>query len=106
MPTRVQVWNDSVAAYDMGDLAAQWFSDFLGQRLRLVRFDIEQKRLSDPRWTAGHEAQTQFADGFALLVVSRASLDELNRRLAAGGTAAVDVRRFRPNIVLDGHRRA
>ena len=29
-PTRVRVWKDEVAAYDMGDLAAQWFSDFLG----------------------------------------------------------------------------
>ena len=28
-------------AYDMGDIAAQWFSDFLGQQLRLVRFDPE-----------------------------------------------------------------
>jgi uncharacterized protein YcbX len=101
-PTRARVWDDWVAAYDMGDLAAQWFSDFLGRPLRLVRFDIEQPRLSDPGWTAGHDAQTQFADGFALLVVSRAALEELNQRLSASGTAPVDVRRFRPNIVLDG----
>ena len=39
-PTRVQVWKDEVAAWDMGDVAAQWFSDFLGvPGLRLVRFD-------------------------------------------------------------------
>ncbi len=100
--TRVRIWNDSVAAYDMGDLAAQWFSDFLGRPLRLVRFDIEQPRLSDRSWTADVAAPTQFADGFALLVISRASLDEVNRRLAEGGASAVDARRFRPNIVLDG----
>ncbi|HEX4509500.1 MAG TPA: MOSC domain-containing protein, partial [Burkholderiaceae bacterium] len=28
-PVRVAVWKDEVAAYDMGDLCAQWFSDFL-----------------------------------------------------------------------------
>jgi uncharacterized protein len=26
---QVQVWDDKVQAYDMGDVAAQWFSDFL-----------------------------------------------------------------------------
>ncbi len=64
-PVRAKVWNDDVAAYDMGDLCAQWFSDFLGGTprrakaadatevlavqfpLRLVRFDPEQRRLSD-----------------------------------------------------------
>ena len=30
-PVRVTVWDDEVAAYDMGDIAAQWFSDFLGR---------------------------------------------------------------------------
>ncbi len=38
-PVRVRVWDDEVPAYDMGAVAAQWFSDFLGQPLRLVRFD-------------------------------------------------------------------
>jgi hypothetical protein len=54
---RVQVWDDEVAAYDMGDLAAQWFSDFLGRPLRLVRFDPQprpdQRRLSSRDWTTG-----------------------------------------------------
>ncbi len=108
-PARVRVWDDEVDAWDMGDLAAQWFSDFLGadapaslKQLRLARFDPEVKRPSDPKWTGGREAGTQFADGFALLVTSTASLDELNERLVAGGHAKVDQRRVRPNIVLGG----
>ena len=44
---RVRVWDDWVPAYDMGALAAQWFSDFAGRKLRLVRFDPDQRRLSD-----------------------------------------------------------
>jgi len=106
-PVRVRVWKDEVAAYDMGDIAAQWFSDFLSepgrpQKLRLVRFDPEHKRLSNPQWTGGVEAQNQFADGFALLVTSEASLAELNDKLVAAGHGAVGVERFRPNIVLAG----
>jgi uncharacterized protein YcbX len=101
-PCRVTVWQDTVAAYDMGDLAAQWFSDFLGQRVRLARFDPAERRRCDPRWTGAFEAETAFADGFPLLVTSTASLAELNRRLAAAGHDAVPMQRFRPNIVLDG----
>ena len=101
-PVRVRVWDDECAAYDMGNVAAQWFSDFLGRKLRLVRFDPEQRRLSDPKWTQGEQAQTQFADGFAVLVTSEASLADLNARLAAGGHAAVGMQRFRPNLVLRG----
>ncbi len=99
-PARVRVWDDVVPAYDMGDNAAQWFSDFLGQKLRLVRFDPEHRRLSDPQWTQGTQAPNQFSDGFPLLVASEASLDGLNARLVAAGHAPVGMERFRPNIVL------
>lgn len=101
-PCRVRVWDDEVAAYDMGDLAAQWFSDFAGTRLRMVRFDPEHKRLSNKRWSGEIDAENAFSDGFPLLVVSTASLAELNRRLVAGGHATVGIERFRPNLVLDG----
>ena len=101
-PTRARVWDDEVKAYDMGALAAQWFSDFLGRAARLVRFDPEQQRLSSRRWTGAIDAQTAFADGFALLVTSTASLADLNQRLAARGVAPVGPERFRPNLVLDG----
>ena len=100
--TRVQVWDDAVAAYDMGDLAAQWFSDFLGQRLRLVRFDPEQKRLSDKAWTGDIAAENAFSDGFPILVTSTASLAEMNRRLRLAGQPDITLARFRPNLVLDG----
>lgn len=101
-PARVRIWDDEVDVWDMGDLAAQWFSDFTGQRLRLVRFDPEVRRLSSLRWTGGVEAPNLFSDGFPLLVTSSASLVGLNERLAAAGHAPVDLRRFRPNLVLGG----
>ncbi|MEP7101453.1 MAG: MOSC N-terminal beta barrel domain-containing protein [Burkholderiales bacterium] len=101
-PVRATVWGDEVAAYDMGDLCAQWFSDFLGRPLRLVRFDPEQKRLSDPKWTGTLDAENAFADGFPILVSSVAAIDELNRRLQSQGLPDVTMARFRPNLVLDG----
>lgn len=101
-PAQVRIWGEAVSAYDMGPIAAQWFSDFLGRKLRLVRFDPDHRRLSSLKWTGGVEAPNQFSDGFPLLVVSQGSLDLLNEKLAASGQAAVGVERFRPNIVLSG----
>ncbi len=112
-PVKARVWDDVVAAYDMGDIAAQWFTDFLSlsdaglpaahaKKYRLVRFDPDHKRLSSLKWTGGVEALNQFSDGYPLLVASVASLDTLNARLQAGGHSAVGIERFRPNIVLAG----
>ena len=121
--TRVTVWDDTLPALDMGDLAAQWFTDYLAQfesqvsttpttsttppgkspaTYRLARFDPEQQRLSSLTWTAGVQAPNQFSDGYPLLLVSQASLDGLTARLQAGGQESVDMTRFRPNIVLSG----
>ena len=101
-PVQVTVWKDTVPAFDMGDAVAQWFSDFLGQSLRLVRFHPEHRRLSSAQWTGDAQGLNQFSDGFAVLVTSEASLAELNQRLAAAGEAPVAMERFRPNIVLAG----
>jgi uncharacterized protein len=108
---KARVWDDLCPAYDMGDIAAQWFTDFLMQerpasmpamKLRLVRFDPEHRRLSSMKWTKGQAALNQFSDGFPLLVVSEASLADLNLRLQEAGQAPVKMERFRPNIVLAG----
>jgi uncharacterized protein YcbX len=101
-PLQVTVWNDTLMALDMGDVAAQWFSDFMGMKLRLARFDpqvsrpVKLDRIQAP--TTSH----QFGDGYPLLVVSQASLDDLNQRLVLTGDAPVPMNRFRPNIVISG----
>lgn len=110
---QVEVWDDKVPAFDMGAIAAQWFTDFLSltpaglpganaPKYRLVRFDPEHNRLASKKWTGGVDAPYQFADGFPLLVTSAASIEALNAKLVAAGHAAVGVERFRPNIVLHG----
>jgi uncharacterized protein YcbX len=101
-PVQVRLWDELVKAFDMGDVAAQWFSDFLGRKLRLVRFDPDHRRLSSLQWTDGQEVPNQFSDGFPLLVIGESSLAELNQKLLAAGHGAVGIERFRPNIVLAG----
>jgi uncharacterized protein YcbX len=101
---RVQatVWRDTVTALDTGDEAAQWFSDFVGVPLRLVRFDPAAERIANRQWTGETIAPMRFADGYPALVVGEASLGDLNGRLASKGVEAIPMNRFRPNLVLAG----
>ncbi|HVE88576.1 MAG TPA: MOSC domain-containing protein, partial [Burkholderiaceae bacterium] len=60
------------------------------------------KRISNHKYTGALTAPYKFADAFAVLVCSTASLADLNARLAAKGQWPITIERFRPNIVLDG----
>ncbi|RKP45907.1 MOSC domain-containing protein [Trinickia fusca] len=96
------VWRDTVTALDCGDEAARWFSDFLGTPLRLVRFDPAAERIASRAWTGNIVAPTRFADGYPLLVIGEASLDDLNERLDSQGVDSIPMNRFRPNVVITG----
>ena len=93
----VVVWRDACQGIDAGNGAAEWFSAFLGRPVRLVRFDESQRRTTDPHWSAGIEGETRFTDGFPLLVLSRASLDDLNSRLPH----PLPLDRFRTSLLID-----
>ena len=98
----VQVWSSRVEAFPENDLVNTWFSRFLDLPVRLVRIDPDFRRICDPSWTGNQETITQFADGFPLLIISKASLEDLNQRLQSNGRAPVPMERFRPNLVIDG----
>ncbi|MGF6772414.1 uncharacterized protein YcbX [Paraburkholderia sp. GAS199] len=96
------VWSDAAYGLDTGDDNAAWFSTFLGVPARLLRFDPQHARVVDPDYTGELAANTLFADGFPLLVVGQASLDDLNVRLTSKGAPAIPMNRFRPNMVVSG----
>ncbi|MDX2141574.1 MAG: MOSC N-terminal beta barrel domain-containing protein [Chloroflexota bacterium] len=97
----VVVWRDTCVAVDEGTLAAQWVSDYLRAAARLVRMADAFVRPVDPTY-AKTPAQTGFSDGYPLLLISEASLVDLNERLIGRGKASIPMRRFRPNIVVTG----
>lgn len=99
---QVQIWDDSLPAADCGDAAAAWFADAVQGACRLVRFKPEVVRPTSTKWTGGAPAQTRFADGYPLLLIGQASLDDLNAKLAEAGRAPLPMNRFRPNLVVDG----
>ncbi|MEO6185470.1 MAG: MOSC N-terminal beta barrel domain-containing protein [Steroidobacteraceae bacterium] len=94
----VQVWGATCAAFDAGAEVAQFLSDWLGRPLRLVRFDSRRPRLANQAWTAQRPVSTLFSDGFPMLVLSQASIDDL----AARAGRDLPVQRFRPNLLLSG----
>jgi uncharacterized protein YcbX len=97
----VVVWRDTCIGVDEGDAAASWVSAHLGLAARLVRMQPGFVRPVDVTY-AKTPAQTGFADGYPLLVISEASLADLNARLVKRGKAPVPMARFRPNIVVSG----
>ena len=93
----VLVWGDTVNAA-LGDLDADsWLSDFLATPCRLVRLPDDSVRAVDPAFAAPDD-QVGFADGFPFMLISQASLDDLNSRLEV----ALPMHRFRPNLVVAG----
>jgi len=94
---QVTVWRDQVLASAAQQMANEALSRFCGEPLRLVYMPETTFRRVDPERVAD-ERRVGFADGFPFLVANSASLAELNGRL----TQPVDMRRFRPNIVISG----
>jgi uncharacterized protein YcbX len=116
-PARVplHIFRSSTLGADEGDEVAAWLSEFLGLTCRLLRVHPQADRVASLRHVEAWRAKEHdwasdfpvrhrfgFADGFPFLVTNQASLDELNGQLADQGHPAVGMKRFRPNIVLQG----
>src|SRR5258706_11193251 len=78
----VNIWhNKGVAAIDQGDESAQWFSDWLGESVRLVHISGGYKRLINEKYTINENDHTGFADGYSILVILEEALQNFNTRL-------------------------
>jgi hypothetical protein len=93
----VQVWNDICDAIPMGEEVSQWFSEFLEISCQLVYMPESTFRPVNPQY-ATHNDQVSFTDGFPFLLISEASLQDLNKRL----DEPIPMNRFRPNLVVSG----
>jgi uncharacterized protein YcbX len=92
----LRVWDDQTEGVPVSPEAAQWLSRFLGKLVRLVFMPDDVVRPTDPLYAVGY--RVSFADGFGFLLISEASLEELNRQLEQ----PLPMNRFRPNLVVRG----
>lgn len=91
---QVNVWGTEINAQLCGMQFDEWFSNKLDVECQLLYFG-EQSERGTPRYP---EKPVSFADGYPLLLISEASLDDLSQR----ADKQFDMRQFRPNIVVNG----
>ncbi|HYI76327.1 MAG TPA: MOSC N-terminal beta barrel domain-containing protein [Chryseolinea sp.] len=93
----VNIWDDTVSAFEVDHSHSQWFSKLLEVPCRLVYFPEENSRPVNPRYHVNGE-QVSLADAYPFLIIGQSSLDDVNSRLKE----AVPMNRFRPNFVFTG----
>lgn len=95
---------------DYGDVAARWLQKatsiencrLTGISTRYGRTVVMNPKVGDE--VPEEDAPLSLADEAPYLLASSASLEDLNNRLLAEGAKHLDMRRFRPNIVVEGLR--
>jgi uncharacterized protein YcbX len=99
----VTVWkSEGLLADDCGPAASAWCTEFLGVKAHLVRVGAAFHRPVLKPGRARPDDLTGFADLFPFLLLSEASLHDLNARLVAVGEPALPVDRFRTNLLVSG----
>jgi uncharacterized protein YcbX len=93
----VTVWSNHCRAQRVSDVADAWFRKQLGISCKLVYMPDATQRYVDGRYAHNKEV-TGFSDGYPLLLIGQASLDDLNSRLSI----PLPMNRFRPNLVFNG----
>lgn len=94
---QVIVWRDQVEAVSDRGTASAALSQWLGEPVDFVFMPDSSFRRIDPTYVADSR-RVSFADGFPFLVINQASLDQLSEWVGR----TMDVRRFRPGILLSG----
>jgi len=92
-----QVWQDKVVGRLASEEINQYFSDFLNKNVRLIQYDKQQARATDPQYSKPDDI-VSFADGFPILLLNQASLDDLNQKLVK----PVSMNNFRGNLIIKG----
>lgn len=94
----VTVWDDTMPAKEVSKAASEWFSTALEMRLRLMYMHDSSIRQADQRYAINEDDHVSFADGYPILIISEASMDQLNEKTGLKQT----VNRFRANIIISG----
>lgn len=94
-PQATGVWGDSFTALRTHELADHWLSRVAGEPVRLLWLGEQSARFRDKTGT-----RVSFADGYPLLLIGQASLEDLNLR----SDALHQMSQFRTNLVASGLR--
>jgi len=96
----IQVWDDTISAQYCSVLMDAWISEYLNSPCQIVYFGENSTR-PVKRYENDSNVKLSFADGYPLMAISQASLDDLNQRLSASNQLPVSMAQFRPNLVIN-----
>lgn len=101
-PERVTLFEKSGRAAEVHPQIGELFSELVDRDVRLMR-EVDARVIKPATFSSamGANNQTAFADGYPMLIASQASLGQVNKWLANEGHEAIDMARFKPNIVFD-----
>jgi len=94
---QVTIWQSVCEGEVYGGALNEWFSDVIGTNCQLVYMPDQTRRSVNKRFDHGDDV-VSFADGYPLMVLSEATLADLNSRL----DDPLPMNRFRPNLVVSG----
>ena len=98
---RATVWDDCFDVRVSDPRASRMLSEVLGAPVQLVWMDDDCERLTSVK-RGEPRRHLSLADAAPLLLTTTAALEELNTRLMRGGSSAIPMDRFRPNVVVRG----
>jgi uncharacterized protein YcbX len=96
-PIACTLFGETCQAWTTTPEASAWMSDYLGRPVSIVARDHDFLRKGGVQYPQRDERPTSFVDNYGVLLISEASLSDLNTRL----TTPVAMNRFRPNIVVE-----
>ncbi len=91
-----KVWDDKAIVHAVNENVSDWFSDKLQQKVRLVRMKDEKARIHHNS-SKNIDIPVSLADAYPYQIAGTESLNYLNTKLSA----SIDMRRFRPNIIVE-----
>lgn len=94
-PVTATVWDDTFTAFSTHPSYDAWFSELLGEAVQFIWLGEHSQRYRECLDTA-----VSFADGYPLLLISQASVNDLNLR----ADARLEMSQFRPNLVVSETR--
>lgn len=89
----VRIWKSSLDAQVADSLTNEWFSDHIGSKVYLVKYNPSSPRI---RNKGKNEFELGFQDGYPLLVASKQEVLNLSEIIGKD----LSILRFRPNLVV------
>lgn len=96
----VQIWDDRVMAHEVLEDWSVWFTEKLGQHVRLFQLSTSFSRATNPAYHTDKSKISSFADSLPILLCSEASFHHVDSLV----DEPLDWRRFRPNIIVSNQK--